>query len=121
MNTTGRDYKRERATESDHRRQARSNRNKARRIMLAHLTKKHGAEQARRMMAGKDVDHITPDAQGGATTIGNLRLRDPHANRSDKGTIFKGKKTTRPKDPIHHWGIVRIAKIIFPHSAIWIK
>lgn len=96
---TGRDYKREKQTESKERMQHRSNRNKGRRIMLAHLTKKHGAEKARAMMQGKDVDHVKPLAQGGGITIGNLRLRKPLANQSDKGTIFKGKKTTRPKNP----------------------
>jgi hypothetical protein len=94
-----RDYKRERETESKERMQHRSDRNKARRMMLKHLTAKHGAEQANRMLSGADVDHIKPLSQGGGTTIGNLRLRSRHANRSDKGTIFRGSKTTRPKNP----------------------
>ena len=48
---------------------------------------------------GKDVDHKKPLALGGSSSKSNLRLRSQHANRSDKSTIFKGKKTTRPKNP----------------------
>ena len=94
-----RDYVRERLNESPARREARNERHRARRLMLKKLTAKYGAAVAARMMEGKDVDHKKPAAQGGKTTLSNLRLRDEHENRADKGTIFKGKRTTRPKDP----------------------
>lgn len=100
MNTTGRDYKREAATESPKRKKQRAERNRARRAMLRQLTDKHGAAVAKRMMEGKDVDHKKPLAQGGTSKMSNLRLRSQKANRSDKGTIFKGKRTTRPKNPL---------------------
>ena len=101
MNTTGRDYKREAETESDERKRNRAARNRARRKIRKQLTEKHGAAVADKMMNGKDVDHKKPLSQGGsATSSSNLRLRDPSENRSDKGTIFRGKKTTRPKDPM---------------------
>ena len=32
---------------------------------------------------GKDIDHIKPLRKGGKTATGNLRLRDPSANRGD--------------------------------------
>lgn len=32
---------------------------------------------------GKDIDHIKPLRKGGKTAVGNLRLRDPSANRGD--------------------------------------
>ena len=101
MNTTGRDYKREAATESDERRANRAARNRARRKVRKQLTAKHGAAVADRMMDGMDVDHKKPLSQGGSKTASsNLRLRDPSENHSDKGSIFKGKKTTRPKNPL---------------------
>ncbi len=99
MNTTGRDYTNERLNESPERKRNRALRNKARRDLLRQLTEKHGAAVAKRMMEGKDVDHKKPLAQGGSARLSNLRLRDPKENQSDKGTIFKGKKTTRPKNP----------------------
>jgi hypothetical protein len=68
--------------------------------MFKRLSEKHGAAVAKRMMEGKDVDHKKPLAQGGSYGVGNLRLRDSKENQSDKGTIFKGKKTTRPKNPL---------------------
>lgn len=98
-NTTGRDYTRERLNESPARKKARAERNKARAHMLRQLTEKYGAEVAKEMMNGKDVDHKKPLSQGGSNRPSNLRLRDASENRADKGTIFKGKKTTRPKDP----------------------
>lgn len=33
---------------------------------------------------GKHIDHKTPIRKGGKSTPGNLRLRDPHRNMSDK-------------------------------------
>ena len=33
---------------------------------------------------GKDVDHKTPLSKGGKTTLGNLRVKTAHANRSFK-------------------------------------
>ena len=100
MNTTGRDYKREAKTESPERRKHRAERNKARRAFHRQLTDKYGEAVADKMMKGKDVDHKKPLSQGGSTKMSNLRLRSEHSNRADKGTIFKGKKTTRPKNPL---------------------
>jgi len=97
---TGRDYARESATESPERRRNRALRNKARRDLLRQLTEKHGAAVAKKMMEGKDVDHHKPLSQGGTGKLSNLRLRDPSSNRSDKGTIFKGRRTTRPKNAL---------------------
>jgi hypothetical protein len=34
---------------------------------------------------GKDIDHTKPIRSGGASTKGNLRLRDRHANQADNG------------------------------------
>ncbi len=94
-----RDYTRERLNESPERKRARAARNKARRDKLRQLTEKHGAAKAAQMMKGKDVDHKKPLSQGGSNRLSNLRLRDPKENQSDKGTIFKGRRTTRPKNP----------------------
>lgn len=94
-----RDYAREAALESPQRRRARAERKRARRAKMAELTARYGAAKAADMMQGMDVDHKKPLAQGGGGSLKNLRLRDPHENRADKGTIFKGKKTTRPKHP----------------------
>jgi hypothetical protein len=33
---------------------------------------------------GKHIDHKVPIRKGGKSTKGNLRLRDPHRNMSDK-------------------------------------
>ena len=94
-----RDYVQERLNESPQRKKARAMRNKARRDMLRQLTEKHGAAIADKMMSGRDVDHKKPLSQGGSNRPSNWRLRDDNANRADKGTIFRGKKTTRPKSP----------------------
>lgn len=69
-----RDYKQEARTESKARKQARSERNKARRMAEAFYGKK--------AIEGKDIDHIKPLDQGGKTTKSNIRIRDPHENRS---------------------------------------
>lgn len=94
-----RDYTRERLNESPARKKARAARNKARRMMFNKLKARHGEAVARRMMDGKDVDHRTPLSQGGKNGMSNLRLRNASENRADKGTIFKGRRTTRPKNP----------------------
>lgn len=85
--------------ESPQRKKARTERNRARASMLRQLTSRHGSVKAKAMMKGKDVDHIKPLALGGKGSLSNLRLRNKHANRADKSTIFRGKKTTRPKNP----------------------
>jgi hypothetical protein len=69
-----RDYKQEARTESPARKKARSERNKARRMAEAFYGKA--------AIRGKDIDHIKPLDQGGKTTKSNIRIRDPHANRS---------------------------------------
>lgn len=94
-----RDYKREALLESPERKRFRRERNKARRRLLRQLTEKHGKEIAEKMLEGKDVDHKTPLSQGGSNKTSNLRIRNASKNRADKGTIFAGKKTTRPKNP----------------------
>jgi len=52
---------------------ARSNNNKARRMMEKEGRVKKGD--------GKDVDHIKPQRSGGGTSKGNLRVRSQAANR----------------------------------------
>ena len=57
-------------------RKNRSNRNKARRLMI----KKHGKAK----LDGKDVDHKRPMKKGGGNSMSNLRIRSVKANRGDK-------------------------------------
>jgi hypothetical protein len=57
-------------------RKNRSNRNKARRLMI----KKHGKAK----LKGKDVDHKHPMKKGGGNGMKNLRIRSVKANRGDK-------------------------------------
>jgi len=57
-------------------RRNRSNRNKARRLMI----KKHGKAK----LEGKDVDHKKPMKKGGGNHMSNLRIRSVKANRGDK-------------------------------------
>jgi hypothetical protein len=57
-------------------RKNRSNRNKARRLMI----KKHGKAK----LDGKDVDHKRPMKNGGGNGLKNLRIRSVKANRGDK-------------------------------------
>jgi 5-methylcytosine-specific restriction endonuclease McrA len=99
MKPKPRDYVRERLNESPQRRKARAERHKARAMIEHKLASKYGEAKAKAMLKGKDVDHKTPIALGGKTEMSNLRIRNAHSNRSDKSTIFKGKKTTRPKHP----------------------
>ena len=69
-----RDYKQEAATESPERKKFRAERNAARRT-LEHMGLVHKGD-------GKDVDHKRPLSKGGSNTVGNLRVRSAHANRS---------------------------------------
>jgi len=82
-----RNYVQERLAESPKRKKQRALRNKARREM----TKKLGAAA----LKGKDVDHKKPLSTGGSGALGNLRLLDPHTNRSyartSSGAIDKKK------------------------------
>lgn len=57
-------------------RKNRSNRNKARRLMI----KKHGKAK----LDGKDVDHKHSMKNGGGNSLSNLRIRSVKANRGDK-------------------------------------
>ena len=91
-----RNYSREASLESPQRKEARRKRQRARYAVMKKLTEKHGATKAKSMMAGKDVDHKKQLIHGGSNAHSNLRLRDPSENRSDK-SMFKGKRTTRPK------------------------
>lgn len=99
MSPNKRNYVNERLNESPQRKVARNNRNKARRMVLAQLTAKYGSIRAHQMMKGRDDDHKRPIALGGKNTMSNLRLRSHKANISDKSNIFKGRRTTRPKNP----------------------
>lgn len=94
-----RDYVRERLNESPQRKRFREERNQARAMVLDHLTLKYGETKAKAMIKGRDVDHIKALALHGKNVISNTRIRSKHANRADKSTIFKGRKTTRPRNP----------------------
>jgi hypothetical protein len=96
MNTTGRNYKREEALQGPHRKSERAARNRARYKIFKKLAALYGVVRAKKMMEGKDVDHIKSVATGGGEGVGNLRLRSESANRSDK-RMFKGRRTTRPR------------------------
>lgn len=76
MATRKRDYKKEYREYHGRPEQIaeRSNRNKARRKMAKVVGKA--------ALAGKDVDHIKPIAQGGSNDIRNLRIQSVKANRS---------------------------------------
>lgn len=65
-------------------RRKRSLRNKARRIILASLSKKHGKSKAHAMMRGKDVDHIKTLKSNGSNKRSNLRLIPKSKNRARK-------------------------------------
>lgn len=91
-----RNWKRERSLESEAYKESRRKRKRDRYHFFVALAKKVGVAEAKRQMAGKDLDHVKPLAQGGGKKV---RLRSKSANRSDKGTIFKGKRTTRPRNP----------------------
>ena len=69
-----RNYKQEAATETKARKQARSDRNKARRIMMDE-GKAHVGD-------GKDVGHVKAMSKGGKTTLANLAMQSPKQNRS---------------------------------------
>lgn len=95
-----RNYVEERLNESKERKENRAARNRARRKVFNALKERHGEAKALLMIRGKDIDHIKPLSQGGSKTdMSNLRIRNRKENQSDKGTIFRGKKTTRPANP----------------------
>lgn len=91
-----RDYDREVSLRPESYNKEKAARARARYAVLKKLTAKHGAAKAKRMMEGKDVDHVRSIATGGGNSTSNLRLRSVSANRGDK-RMFKGKRTTRPK------------------------
>lgn len=93
--TRKRNYAREAALESPARKKARAERHKARRLVLATLTKKYGKARAEKILKGKDVNHNKPLSTGGSNSIKNLSLIDPKKNQEKH--MFKGKRTTRPK------------------------
>lgn len=78
-----RDYRKEAARETPARKQARSDRNKARRL----YEKAHGE-----LPSHIHVDHKKPISQGGATTLSNLRAIPKHRNESFKRTGPGGKQ-----------------------------
>lgn len=41
---------------------------------------------------GKNIDHVKPLRAGGKSTKGNMRLRDPSANKADNGKPARKKK-----------------------------
>jgi hypothetical protein len=97
MSAKKRDYAREVSLRPKSYNKDKAARARVRYAMLKKLTAKYGAEEAKRMMEGKDVDHIKPISQGGdGDSLKNVRLLDRSANRADK-KMFKGKRTTRPK------------------------
>jgi hypothetical protein len=62
----------------------RSQRNKARRIMLKELSSRYGVSRAKEMMKGMDVDHKRTIKDGGTNSVSNLRLSKPSVNRARK-------------------------------------
>lgn len=83
--STGRSYVYDTKYQSSpEQRRNRSNRNKARRKILNSLAKKHGLSVAKKIMNGKDVDHIRPIKKGGSNRRGNLRLISRSKNRARK-------------------------------------
>lgn len=96
MSSKKRDYDREVSLRPASYNKEKAARARARYAMLKKLTAKYGAAKAKRMMEGKDVDHIKPISQGGdGDSLKNVRLRDKSENRADK-RMFRGKRTTRP-------------------------
>lgn len=91
-----RDYDREVSLRPESYNKEKAARARARYAVLKRLTAKYGAEKAKRMMEGKDVDHVKDIASGGGNSTKNLRLRSVRANRGDK-SMFKGRRTTRPR------------------------
>jgi hypothetical protein len=69
-----RNYKREYALESRERKDARAQRNRARRVMMN--------EGLARVGDGKDVGHKRAISKGGKNSLANLQMQDPSANRS---------------------------------------
>jgi hypothetical protein len=71
----------------------RSLRNQARRVMKAHLTKKHGASKAEAMMKGKHVGHKRPLTKGGTNAVSNLVLEKASANLGTDRPMGKRKRS----------------------------
>ncbi len=83
--STGRSYVYDTKYQSSpEQRRNRSNRNKARRKVFNALAKKHGSSVAKKLMNGKDVDHIRPIKKGGSNRTSNLRLIHKSRNRARK-------------------------------------
>jgi len=92
-----RDYRREERMQGlEKRKRERAARNRARYAYLKKLTDKYGAARARKMMEGKDVNHIKSLAEGGKNHLSNYELKSARSNRADK-EMFEGRRTTRPK------------------------
>lgn len=81
--STGRDYSYDKEYNKRTVKQ-RSERNKARALILKKLSDKHGESKAKKMMKDKDVDHKKPLKSGGKTTLSNLRLVTKSKNRARK-------------------------------------
>jgi hypothetical protein len=89
-----RDYKQEAAIESEARKKARTSRHKARRMLEAKGLVHKGD--------GKDVGHVRAIGKGGTTTLSNLKVQAPTANRSfsrhaDGSMISETSKKERKK------------------------
>ena len=61
-------------------------------------------QRARRMYdkkginrTGKDIDHVTPIRDGGTSSKGNLRLRNPSENKADNGAHRKSRTKAKNK------------------------
>ena len=46
---------------------------------------------------GKDIDHVVPLSKGGSNASGNLKLKNPSANRSFSRNSDHTVKTNKPK------------------------
>lgn len=91
---TKRDYREEYRAETPARKKARAARNRARLKVYKALKEKYGAAKAKKMISGKDVDHIKPlvnKVTEEKQSLKNLRLRDPSENRGDKSFLKKNK------------------------------
>lgn len=61
-------------------------------------------QRARRMYdkkginrTGKDIDHVIPIREGGTSSKGNLRLRNPSENKADNGANRKSRTKAKNK------------------------
>lgn len=70
----------------------RSERNRARALVLKKLSNHYGPAKAKAMLKGKDIDHKKAIKDGGKTTLSNLQAITVHKNRTKKPKNFKKRK-----------------------------